>query len=202
MSAHERIFRIPLGNVSSFLLTPFCEGIPVFRSQFYSNTRKKARNERNAVFSKVLPFANPPAALSPFLDECTTARSSQTGWLLITMVSGGWLRYIVETEKWLGFFRGGKSEISLFDAEHFRFISLRSYEGRCASPLPPARAAARIRQVGSRFRACSGEIDNRSFRRYAYMTIHYEGTERDDEYVLGIRVWVQSLLVHSTSEFL
>eukprot|EP00128_Syssomonas_multiformis_P005118 Colp12_sorted_trinity150504_noHs@1041 len=30
-------------------------------------------------------------------------------------------------------------------------------------------------------------------KRYAYVTIHYEGTERDDAYVLGVRVMVQSI---------
>ncbi len=29
--------------------------------------------------------------------------------------------------------------------------------------------------------------------RHAYVTIHYEGTPADDEYILGIRVLIQSL---------
>ncbi|KAK8812288.1 hypothetical protein WA158_007522 [Blastocystis sp. Blastoise] len=33
---------------------------------------------------------------------------------------------------------------------------------------------------------------------YAYATIHYEGTRRDDEYVLGIKVWIQSLIQSKT----
>ena len=34
--------------------------------------------------------------------------------------------------------------------------------------------------------------------RFAYATIHYEGTKRDDEYVLGILVWIESLLASKT----
>ena len=37
--------------------------------------------------------------------------------------------------------------------------------------------------------------------RFAYATIHYEGTKRDDEYVLGILVWIESLLASKTSTF-
>ncbi len=35
--------------------------------------------------------------------------------------------------------------------------------------------------------------------RYAYVTIHYEGTERDDEYTLAVRVWAKSLFAHGIS---
>lgn len=32
-----------------------------------------------------------------------------------------------------------------------------------------------------------------SISKYAYATVHYEGTSRDAEYVLGIQAWVQSI---------
>lgn len=35
--------------------------------------------------------------------------------------------------------------------------------------------------------------------RYAYVTIHYEGTKRDDEYALAVRVWAKSLFDHGIS---
>lgn len=35
--------------------------------------------------------------------------------------------------------------------------------------------------------------------RYAYVTIHYEGTKRDDEYALAVRVWAKSLFAHGIS---
>ena len=35
--------------------------------------------------------------------------------------------------------------------------------------------------------------------RYAYVTIHYEGTKRDDEYRLAVRVWAKSLFAHGIS---
>ena len=31
------------------------------------------------------------------------------------------------------------------------------------------------------------------------MTIHYEGTKRDDEYALAVRVWAKSLFAHGIS---
>jgi hypothetical protein len=31
--------------------------------------------------------------------------------------------------------------------------------------------------------------------KYAYVTIHYEGTERDDEYVLGVRTLIKSIQI-------
>ncbi|KNB46820.1 glycosyl transferase [Blastocystis sp. subtype 4] len=36
--------------------------------------------------------------------------------------------------------------------------------------------------------------------RYAYVTIHYEGTERDDEYTLAVRVWAKSLFAHGIKQ--
>lgn len=37
------------------------------------------------------------------------------------------------------------------------------------------------------------------YYRYAYVTIHYEGTKRDDEYALAVRVWAKSLFAHGIS---
>lgn len=37
------------------------------------------------------------------------------------------------------------------------------------------------------------------YSRYAYVTIHYEGTKRDDEYALAVRVWAKSLFAHGIS---
>lgn len=42
---------------------------------------------------------------------------------------------------------------------------------------------------------CIDELDHK----YAYVTIHYEGTKNDAEYVLGIEVMVKSLLLSGTS---
>lgn len=38
-----------------------------------------------------------------------------------------------------------------------------------------------------------------TFHKYAYATIHYEGTAHDAEYVLGIEVMVRSLILSNTS---
>ena len=45
-------------------------------------------------------------------------------------------------------------------------------------------------------------IRNSVYSRYAYVTIHYEGTKRDDEYALAVRVWAKSLFAHGISSFL
>ena len=36
--------------------------------------------------------------------------------------------------------------------------------------------------------------------KYAYVTIHYEGTKRDDEYALAVRVWAKSLFAHGIKQ--
>lgn len=38
-----------------------------------------------------------------------------------------------------------------------------------------------------------------AYHKYAYATIHYEGTAHDAEYVLGIEVMVRSLVLSNTS---
>ncbi len=48
--------------------------------------------------------------------------------------------------------------------------------------------------------ACGATASGRPRSRFAYALMHYEGTERDKEYVLGTRVLIQSLLASGTKE--
>ena len=48
--------------------------------------------------------------------------------------------------------------------------------------------------------ACGGPVAGRPFTRFAYVMMHYEGTAKDPEYVLGTRVLIKSLLASKTSQ--
>ena len=48
--------------------------------------------------------------------------------------------------------------------------------------------------------ACGATPSGRPRSRFAYARMHYEGTERDKEYVLGTRVLIQSLLASGTTQ--
>lgn len=48
--------------------------------------------------------------------------------------------------------------------------------------------------------ACGGPVAGRPFTRFAYVMMHYEGTAKDPEYVLGTRVLIKSLIASKTSQ--
>jgi hypothetical protein len=48
--------------------------------------------------------------------------------------------------------------------------------------------------------ACGATNSGKPRTRFAYALMHYEGTERDKEYVLGTRVLIQSLLASGTQQ--
>lgn len=58
-------------------------------------------------------------------------------------------------------------------------------------------AVAALGDAGDDDFACGGD---RAFTRFAYVMMHYEGTAKDPEYVLGTRVLIKSLLSSGTKQ--
>ena len=48
--------------------------------------------------------------------------------------------------------------------------------------------------------ACGGTKSGKPSRRFAYVLMHYEGTDKDREYILGTRVLIRSLIASGTQE--